>query len=96
METFFDQRGVTRDLHGQWRAERLLAQGKEYGLPRDHQAERAMVAERAYHARPLVERIRELAQSLEQDAPQAGSAMRIRLHEREREEERDRGMGWGF
>jgi hypothetical protein len=52
-----------------------------------------MDAERAYRARPLVQRIQELAQSLEQDESQAGAALRIRLHP---EREEDRGMGWGF
>ena len=69
-----------RPESGKRSAERLLAQGKDHGLPRDVEAERAV----ATFARTLEQL------SYEQE-PQAGAALNVRLF---REEERDQGMGF--
>ena len=74
-----------RPESGKRSAERLLAQGKDHGLPRDEEAERAV----ATFARTL-------EQLSGEQEPQAGAALRIRLFEREEERDRGRDMGIGF
>jgi hypothetical protein len=73
-----------RPQSGQWSAERVLAEGKAHGLPRDYQAERAV----ATFARALDHLSRE-------QEPQPGAALRMRIFGRD-EHERDQGQGWGF
>jgi len=92
LELYSSQIRIERGIEGDYRhdyqrpesgkrsAERLLAQGPNHGLPRDHQAERAV----ATFARTL-------EQLSGEQEPQAGAALNVRLF---REEERDQGMSW--
>jgi len=74
--------------------ERVLAAGKAHGLPRDRHAEQ-MVARLEWTARTsdVAQRLRGLAQALEQDEPQHGAALRITLFDREEEREREQDRG---
>jgi hypothetical protein len=96
-EQRLDQRREHREWKQELAAERVLAAGKDHGLPRDRQAEQ-MVArlERAVHAQEAIQQLRGLAHALGQDEPQQGAALHIRLFDREEERarEQDWGMGW--
>jgi hypothetical protein len=96
-EQRIEQRRERREWSGELAAERVLAAGKTYGLPRDRQAEQ-MVArlERTARTSAVAHHLRGLAQTLTQDEPQQGAALHIRLFDREedRAREQDRGMGW--
>jgi hypothetical protein len=96
-EQRIEQRRERREWSGELAAERVLAAGKTYGLPRDRQAEQ-MVArlERTARTSAVAHHLRGLAQTLTQDEPQQGSALRIQLcdREEEREREQDRGISW--
>jgi hypothetical protein len=96
-EQRIEQRRERREWSGELAAERVLAAGKTYGLPRDRHAEQ-MVArlERTARTSDVAQQLRELAQALTQDEPQPGAALRIQLFDREEERtrEQDRGMGW--
>ncbi len=66
-----------RPLSGQRSVERLLAAGTEHGLPRDHQAERAVAKFARTH----------------EEEPQQGAALRLRLfREEERERDQGWGF----
>jgi hypothetical protein len=96
-EQRIEQRRERREWSGELAAERVLAAGKTYGLPRDRHAEQ-MVArlERTARTSDVAQQLRELAHTLKQDEPQPGAALRIKLFDREedRAREQDRGMGW--
>ena len=99
-----EKRGLPRDRRAEHRVEKLLASGKEFGLPQDPVAERAVAQfERQLTPtrapQPPVERsIGGLA--LDDDAPAGGVrvSLQARILGRDDQEERrrgeDRGMGW--
>jgi hypothetical protein len=96
-EQRIEQRRERREWSGELAAERVLAAGKTYGLPRDRQAEQLVARlERTARTSDVAQQLRELAQALTQDEPQQGSALRIQLcdREEEREREQDRGISW--
>ena len=91
------QRRERREWSGELAAERVLAAGKTYGLPRDRHAEQTVARlERTARTSDVAQRLRGLAQALKQDEPQQGAALRIQLFDREEDRARaqDRGMGW--
>jgi len=72
------QHDYQRPQDGQRRAERVLAEGREHGLPRDHGAEQA---------------VRLLAHLSHEEEPTAGAALHVRIYGRD-ERDQDRGMSW--
>jgi hypothetical protein len=96
-EQRLEQRRERRAWPDALAAERVLAAGVTYGLPRDRHAEQ-MVArlERTARTADVAQRLRGVVQLLKQDEPQQGAALRITLCDREedRAREQDRGMGW--
>jgi hypothetical protein len=92
-EQRIEQRREGRTWHGELAAERVLAAGKAHGLPRDRAAEQIVAKhEQTTRLHTASQQLRKLARALERDEPQAGAALRVRLHEREQEQ--DRGIGW--
>ena len=72
------QHDYQRPQDGQRRGERVLAEGREHGLPRDHGAEQA---------------VRLLAHLSHEEEPTAGAALHVRIYGRD-ERDQDRGMSW--
>jgi MobA/MobL family len=96
-EQRIEQRREIREWRGELSAERVLANGKAHGLPRDRQAEQLVARlERTVQAQKAVQQLRRLAHTLGHDEPQQGAALHIRLCDREEERarEQDRGIGW--
>ena len=92
-EQRIEQRRERREWQHELVAERVLAAGKAYGLPRDREAERIVAKhERTARLQAASQQLRRLARALERDEPQAGAALRVRLHEQEREQ--DQGLGF--